>query len=83
MRSLEAVPVPTIDDSASSVSNRDEIGRALDRLDVDHRIVVILRYWADLPVDEIGARLGIPAGTVKSRLHNALRSMRLRLEDPR
>jgi RNA polymerase sigma-70 factor (ECF subfamily) len=83
VRSLEAVPVPTIDDSASSVSNRDEIGRALDRLDVDHRIVVILRYWADLPVDEIGARLGIPAGTVKSRLHNALRSMRLRLEDPR
>jgi RNA polymerase sigma-70 factor (ECF subfamily) len=64
-------------------SNRDAVGRALDRLDADHRIVVILRYWADLQVDEIGLRLGIPAGTVNSRLHSALKRMRPRLEDPR
>ena len=54
-----------------------------DRLDPDHRIVVILRYWADLQVDDIAARVGIPAGTVKSRLHAALKTMRPRLEDPR
>jgi RNA polymerase sigma-70 factor (ECF subfamily) len=83
VRPLEEAPEATVGDSSSSVSNRDAVGRALDRLDADHRIVVILRYWADLPVDEIGGRLGIPAGTVKSRLHNALKTMRLRLEDPR
>ncbi len=83
VRPLEHAPEPTVGDSSSSVSDRDAICRALDRLDVDHRIVVVLRYWADLPVDDIGSRLGIPAGTVKSRLHNALRSMRPRLEDPR
>jgi RNA polymerase sigma-70 factor (ECF subfamily) len=83
VRPLEEAPEPTVGDTSVSASNRDAVGRALDRLDADHRIVVILRYWADLQVDEIGVRLGIPAGTVKSRLHNALRTMRPRLEDPR
>jgi RNA polymerase sigma-70 factor (ECF subfamily) len=83
VRPLEEAPEPTVGDSTASASRRDAVGRALDRLDADHRIVVILRYWADLQVDEIGARLGIPAGTVKSRLHNALKTMRPRLEDPR
>jgi RNA polymerase sigma-70 factor (ECF subfamily) len=55
----------------------------MSRLDADHRIVVVLRYWADLSVDEIAARLDVPAGTVKSRLHYSLRSMRPRLEDAR
>jgi DNA-directed RNA polymerase specialized sigma24 family protein len=57
--------------------------RAIARLDADHRIVVVLRYWADLSVDEIAARLDVPSGTVKSRLHYALRSMRPRLEETR
>lgn len=83
VRPLEEAPEPAVSDSAAAASNRDAVGRALDRLDADHRIVVILRYWADLQVDEIGVRLGIPAGTVKSRLHNALKTMRPRLEDPR
>jgi RNA polymerase sigma-70 factor (ECF subfamily) len=83
VRPLEEAPEASVGDSAASASNRDAVGRALDRLDADHRIVVILRYWADLQVDEIGLRLGIPAGTVKSRLHNALKTMRSRLEDPR
>lgn len=70
-------------DSSGHVSARDEIGRAVARLDPDHRIVVILRYWADLTIDEIAERVDVPAGTVKSRLHYALRSMRPRLEDAR
>jgi RNA polymerase sigma factor (sigma-70 family) len=57
-----------------------DLGRALDALDADHRIVVLLRYWQDRTVDDIADRVGIPAGTVKSRLHNALRSMRASLE---
>jgi RNA polymerase sigma-70 factor, ECF subfamily len=58
----------------------DELDHAFDRLDPDHRIVVLLRYWQDLSVDDIAARLDLPAGTVKSRLHYALRTLRSSLE---
>ena len=57
-----------------------DLDRAIDALDVDHRIVVILRYWQDRTVDDIAARVGIPSGTVKSRLHHALRAIRASLE---
>jgi RNA polymerase sigma-70 factor (ECF subfamily) len=70
-------------DFSAQTSSRDAISRAMTRLDADHRIVVVLRYWADLTVDEIAERLDVPPGTVKSRLHYALRSMRPRLEDAR
>jgi RNA polymerase sigma factor (sigma-70 family) len=74
---------PAVADASQSASERDAISRAISRLDADHRIVVILRYWSDLSVDEIAARLDVPSGTVKSRLHYALRSMRPGLEDAR
>ena len=57
-----------------------ELDMAIDALDADHRIVILLRYWQDLAVDDIAERVGIPAGTVKSRLHHALRTMRASLE---
>ena len=57
-----------------------ELDRALAALDVDHRVVVVMRYWQDRTVDDIAARLGIPAGTVKSRLHNAMKTLRTSLE---
>ncbi len=60
-------------------SNRD-LDAAFDRLDADHRIVVLLRFWQDLGLDEIADRLGLPLGTVKSRLHYALRTLRMDLE---
>jgi len=83
IRPLDEDAEPAIADASQQTSARDAISRAMARLDADHRIVVVLRYWADLPVDEIAARLDVPAGTVKSRLHYALRSMRPRLEEPR
>ncbi len=76
-------PASSIPDSSEPVTLRDSIRRAMTRLDDDHRTVVVLRYWADLTVDEIADRLDVPAGTVKSRLHYALRTMRPRLEDER
>jgi RNA polymerase sigma-70 factor (ECF subfamily) len=57
------------------------LDEALDRLDLDHRVVVLMRFWLDLPVEAIAERLSIPSGTVKSRLHYALALMRSRLED--
>jgi RNA polymerase sigma factor (sigma-70 family) len=65
-------------DPTDLVAERDALLRAFDRLELDHRIVLALRYWRDLPVDAIADQLGIPSGTVKSRLNHA--RLRLRAE---
>lgn len=66
--------------AAAETGTDPDLDLALDALDVDHRIVVVMRYWQDRTVEDIADRVGIPAGTVKSRLHHALRSMRASLE---
>jgi RNA polymerase sigma-70 factor, ECF subfamily len=83
VRALDDPPELTSADDAAHAVTRYAIRTALARLDADHQIVVVLRYWADLTVDEIAERVDVPPGTVKSRLHYALRSMRPRLEDVR
>ena len=55
---------------------RDALLASLSRLTPDERIVVVLRYWADLPLEAIADRLDWPLGTVKSRLHRALERLR-------
>jgi RNA polymerase sigma-70 factor (ECF subfamily) len=52
---------------------RDAVGRALERLSPEQRVVVVLRYWRDMPLEQIATRLDVPLGTVKSRLYYALR----------
>ena len=59
-----------------AVHDREQIRSALSRLSPDHRIAVTLRYYLDLPIEEIAVRVGVPAGTVKSRIHQAVRQMR-------
>jgi len=59
-------------DPFAQAHDRDVLANAIAGLSPDHRIAVALRYYRDLPVDDIAARLGIPAGTVQSRLHYAL-----------
>jgi RNA polymerase sigma-70 factor (ECF subfamily) len=77
----EGLPSPGADPFAALLA-RDTVLRAMNGLPVDQRIVLVLRYWADLPVEAIADRLGVPAGTVKSRLHYALRTLRAVLVDP-
>ena len=62
----------TTRDPFAEVLDRDELGRVIATLDPDARMLVVLRFWADLPIDEIASRLNVPAGTVKSRLHRTL-----------
>lgn len=76
----EGLPSPAADPFAILLA-RDTVLRAITGLPVDQRIALVLRYWADLPVDAIADRLGIPAGTVKSRLHYAMRALRAALAD--
>lgn len=63
-------------DGASGRAEQDALRRALDRLKPEHRAVVVLRHLEDLSIAEIAARTGEREGTVKSRLHYALRELR-------
>jgi len=58
---------------------RDGVARALDCLGPEQRVVVVLRFWNDLAVDEIARVLGLPSGTVKWRLFAANRRMKKEL----
>ena len=63
-------------DLAAVWAEHDALARALDTLKPEHREVVVLRFFADLPIEEIARALGAPVGTVKSRLHHALGYLR-------
>ncbi len=64
------------EDFARAVAERDRLDRAFDRLTADQRICLAFRYSIDLSVPQIAAALGIPEGTVKSRLHGSLERLR-------
>jgi RNA polymerase sigma factor (sigma-70 family) len=69
-------------DPFRAVLERDEVLRALDGLEDDLRIVLLLHYWADLTLDAVAIRVGWPVGTVKSRLHRGLARMREQIAEP-
>ena len=71
---------PDVSDGMSSVVDRDQLERGFRRLSLDHRAVVVLHHYLDLPLDEVADVLGVPAGTVRSRLHHAMRGLRAALE---
>ncbi len=77
---LETGPEHEAVDPFRAFLDRDELGHALDALTPEQRIAVFLRFWRDLPLEQIAMRLDWPVGTVESRLHHALAAMRLRLE---
>ena len=66
----------TQEDAAGQLADRDALERAFARLSPEHRAVVVMTYYSGLRGTEVADALGIPAGTVASRLHHALRSLR-------
>ena len=69
------------DDLAESVANQQDMRRALASLSDEHRQVVMLRYFTGLSVPQVADVLGRREGTVKSRLHRALRHLREVMEE--
>ena len=67
---------------AEPIGDRVALESAFTRLSADHRIAIVLRYYLDLTVDQIADRVGVPAGTVKSRLHHAVSELRTELDQP-
>ena len=67
-------------DPLARVADRDELSRALDRLEPDVREVLALRYGADLRLKDIAKVTGRPLSTVHERLQRGLRSLQVELE---
>lgn len=67
---------PAVSDVTDAFADRDLVDRVLRGLDPDSRAIVVLHYYAGLPLTEVAVALGMPVGTVKSRLHRALRDLR-------
>jgi len=79
---LRILPVdePAGPDATSSVVDRDQLERGFRRLSIEHRAVVVLHHYLDLPLEEVAESLGIPLGTVRSRLLHAMRGLRAALD---
>ena len=67
-------------DALGQVHDRDQLERGFRRLSVDHRAVVVLYKYLGLSIEEIADALGVPAGTIRSRLHYAVRALRAALD---
>ena len=68
-------PLRPSDAAAEPLAGAD-LRAALRRLDSSRRLVVVLHYYLDLPLDTVAEITGAPLGTVKSRLHRALADLR-------
>jgi RNA polymerase sigma-70 factor (ECF subfamily) len=66
-------------DPFGSMFAGEEVAGAVARLGRDHQIVIALRFWRDLTLEQVAETLGVPVGTVKSRLHYALAALRTEL----
>jgi len=79
---LRLLPVgqPTAPDELLSIAQRDQLDRAFRRLSPEERSILVLRYYLDYEPTEIADVLGVPGGTVRSRLHHAHRAMRAALD---
>jgi RNA polymerase sigma factor (sigma-70 family) len=79
-----ATPLPAVEprapDEITPIADRDLLERGFARLSMEHRIVVVLRYYLGLSVPEIAQTLQIREGTAKSRLYHAMRGLRAALD---
>jgi RNA polymerase sigma-70 factor, ECF subfamily len=67
-------------DAAAALAVREAVAQLPER----QKRALILRYWADLPVDDVAELMGCAPGTVKSHTHKAVESLRglLDLDEP-
>ena len=69
-----------VDGGYDVLLDRGVLAAVLRELSPAHREVLVETYYRDAPADRVAARLGIPVGTVRSRLYYALRAVRDRLD---
>jgi RNA polymerase sigma-70 factor (ECF subfamily) len=69
-----------VSDVSGVLADREVVDAAMRRLDERGRAIVVLHYFLGMPLTDVSATLGVPIGTVKSRLHRALGEMRMSVE---
>lgn len=79
---IRVLPVdgPVGPDGLISIVDRDALDRAFRRLSVEQRAVFVLHHHIGLALNEIAETLDIPAGTARSRLYYATRTLRAAIE---
>jgi RNA polymerase sigma-70 factor (ECF subfamily) len=77
---LESGGVRPIDGEVANLDERDRIERAFRRLPLEQRAVLVLQHHMAMTHPEIAEALGLPLGTVKSRIRYATSAMRASLE---
>jgi RNA polymerase sigma-70 factor (ECF subfamily) len=65
-----------VDGGYEALLDRGVLAQALGRLSPAHRQVLVEIYYRDVPAQRVAVTLGIPAATVRTRLHYALRALR-------
>jgi RNA polymerase sigma-70 factor (ECF subfamily) len=82
--SADVDPADPSDDPEARASTKEQCARLsaeLERLDPEHREVVLLREFEDLSYEEIADVVGVPVGTVRSRLFRAREELRDRMRE--
>jgi RNA polymerase sigma-70 factor (ECF subfamily) len=74
---MDGVAAP---DEFLSIADRDQLDRGFRRLTPNERAILVLRHYVGYEPSEIAEILGVPPGTIRSRLHHAHRAMRAALE---
>jgi RNA polymerase sigma-70 factor (ECF subfamily) len=80
---VRALPMdgPSAPDPIVSADDRDALERAFAVLSPEHRAVFVMHHYSGLPLATIAEVVGVPVGTVKSRLHKSIRNLRAALND--
>lgn len=78
--SLVSLGDRSVTDTSTGLAQSDRIERAFRQLPLDQRTVLVLQHYADLSHSEIADTLGVPIGTVKSRVRYGVAAMRAALE---
>jgi RNA polymerase sigma-70 factor (ECF subfamily) len=71
---------PIARDDYGAVADRDQLRRGFETLSAEHRAVVVLHHYFDMPLEAVAQVLDVPAGTARSRFHRAMKSLRAALE---
>jgi len=80
VRSLDVTGAAVLPDSTRAVEDRDQVDRGFRRLKPELRAALVVHHYLGLTYDEAAEVLGVPAGTVKSRLNRATAAMRAELD---
>jgi RNA polymerase sigma-70 factor (ECF subfamily) len=73
---LEAAPEPSVQDETGTILDRDLLDRAFRDIPADQRAAIVLHHYVGMPIETVAQTLDVPAGTVRSRMHRGMATLR-------